>query len=208
MNDNLKDMSPFEGSEPHSRELLIINESFYIEDREEEIDPDLWYEHGTDLLNEIERCYVNYRTIFGGNKLPDGRWKNRGCSIYRTLEATLRDAGFPQIHNMLNHCTLANCFLRPALNGESLNVKDIDVKFSKSYLLELVNRLKPKLIICASSKAYYKVVSHMRFDCAVVHTAHPTCAWWNRGDGKYGYKKFIDAIQAELLGGRVKLPSR
>lgn len=199
MKAHLKELSPFEGSEPHSHELLIINESFYIEDRVNEIDPDAWYEQGTSLLSETERPYVNYRDIFDQNKLPDGRWKARGCTIYRVLEAALTEAGFPKIHNMLNHCTLANCFLRPALNGNSLNPKQIDVDIAKEYLVEFVERLKPKLIICASSNAYYAVVRDLKFDCPVVHTSHPVSVWWNRDGGKCGRTKFINSIKETLF---------
>lgn len=198
MKQHLQELSPYLGTEPRSNELLIINESFYIEDREEEIDPEEWYKKGTSLLSETERHYVNYRDIFNENKLPDGRWKNRGCTIYRTLESTLKEAGFPKIHNMLNHCTLANCFLRPALNGDSLNLREIDIEVAKEYLIEITAQLNPKLIICASSKAYHSVVRHIKFDCTVIHTTHPTCAWWNRDGGKYGRKKFIEAIKENL----------
>lgn len=98
MRPQLEDLGAYHGKEPHSRELLILTESFYLEFRDKEIDPVTWYAQGTSMLNEFDRGYLNYANIFR-NKLPDGRWKERGCAIYRNLESALRDAGYPLIHN-------------------------------------------------------------------------------------------------------------
>jgi hypothetical protein len=202
MKAHLSELGPYRGTQSHSSELLILTESFYIEGRGGEIDASEWYSKGTSLLNDEERTYVNYQEIFRINKLPDGRWKSRGCAIYRNLESALLDAGFPPIHNMLNHCTLANCFLRPALNGDSLQIQAVDCEFAKDYLIELVGQLKPKVIICASSKSYNRVVRHIQFDCKVINTSHPACVWWNRDGGAYGRKKFVEAAGRNLTGRR------
>ncbi|NOU35188.1 MAG: hypothetical protein HOO88_00195 [Kiritimatiellaceae bacterium] len=204
MNPYLKDLAPYRGSEPLSHELLILNESFYIEDRDCEIGANEWYSKGVTLLDDYERQYVNYADIFRNNKLPDGRWKNQGCAIYRTLESVLRDAGFSDIHNMLDHCTLANCFLRPALNGNSLILEEIDIGVAKENLIEITTELNPKLIICASSKAYYSVVQHVELACPIVHTAHPACAWWNRDGGRYGRAKFVQAVKGYLSNREIE----
>ena len=200
MKAHLSDLGPYRGTQSHSSELLILTESFYIEGRSGEANAEEWYLKGISLLNDVERTYVNYKEIFRINKLPDGRWKNRGCAIYRNLESALQDAGFPPIHNMLDHCTLANCFLRPALNGDSLQIQAIDCEFAKEYLIELAGQLKPKTIICASSKAYNRVARHIQFDCEVINTAHPASIWWNRDGGVHGRKKFTEAVKKHLDG--------
>jgi hypothetical protein len=202
MKEHLSDLGPYRGTQSNSNELLILTESFYVEGRNREIDAAEWYLKGTSLLSNEERTYVNYKEIFRINKLPDGRWKNRGCAIYRNLESAMQDARLPPIHNMLDHSTLANCFLRPAINGDSLQIQAVDCEFAKEYLVELVGQLNPKTIICASAKAYNWVVRHIRFDCEVINTSHPACAWWNRDGGIHGRKKFVEAVGRHLARQR------
>ncbi len=198
MKKHLQDLGPYRGSQPHSNQLLILNESFYLEDRDKEIDPEAWYSKGTAMLDSCEQTYINYEKIFRINKRPDGSWENRGCTIYRNIESALTEAGFPEIHNMLDHCTIANCFLRPAVNGESLVLTPRDIDESKEYIAEIVAELRPRTIICASSKAFKKVVKHLSFDARVVEVHHPACPWWNRDEGKHGRVKFIEAVKEHL----------
>ena len=193
----LQDLGPYVGKQPHSRDLLILTESFYLEFRKQEVDPTTWYAQGTTMLNDLERGYVNYENIMR-NKLPDGRWKEKGCAIYRNLESALKDAGYPHIHNMLDHCTLANCFLRPALNGNSLILHPLDIEFAKDFVIEIVSSLHPKLILCASSKSFINVVRHLKLPAKVVKVCHPASHWWNRDGGKYGRQTFIAAAKEHL----------
>lgn len=197
MKPQLQSLSPRQGKEPNSNKLLILTESFYLEFRKEEIDPVTWYEKGTSMLNEFDRSYLNYKNIFS-NKLPDGRWKERGCAIYRNLESALKSAGYPQVHNMLDHCTIANCFLRPAINGQSLKVQKLDIEMSEEFVKEIVSSLQPKMTICASSKSYNLVVKHLQLPCKVVKVCHPASQWWNRDGGKHGRRKFIEAAKIAL----------
>ena len=55
MKPHLQDFGPYRGKECGSNELVILNESFYLEDRDEEIDPDTWYAKGVALLNDSVR---------------------------------------------------------------------------------------------------------------------------------------------------------
>jgi hypothetical protein len=197
MRPQLKDLGPYYGKEPHSSELLILTESFYLEFRDKEVDPDTWYAQGTSMLNEFDRSYLNYDNIMR-NKLPDGRWKERGCAIYRNLESALRDAGYPFIHNMLDHCTIANCFLRPAINGQSLMLRPVDIEVAKEFVSEIDSSLRPKMIICASSKSFAHVVRHLKIQSEVVKVCHPASQWWNRDGGKHGRQKFINAARENL----------
>lgn len=186
MQDNLRLLGPRRGKESHSSELLIINESFYIESRDTEIPAEEWYLNGTDMLDKTDQGYVDYRHIFSENKMPDGRWQNNGCRVYRHMESALKEAGFAEIFNMLDHCTLANAFLRPAVNGKELDVCSLDREHAKAYILEIVESLKPQTIICASTKAYDEVVSHLGLSIPITRTAHPASAWWNKTSGNYG----------------------
>lgn len=197
MKEHLQELGPYRGCQPFSDELLVLTESFYLEDRTEEINPEEWYRNGVTMLNDYERTYLRYSAIMA-NKQTDRRWKNRGCSIYWTLEAALKDAGYPSIHNMLDHCTLANCFLRPAVNGQSLTIHKLDIEYGKDYVAELIQKFKPKTTICASSKAYNCVVKQLKLPCVVVNTCHPTSAWWNRAEGVHGRQKFVSAARTHL----------
>lgn len=197
MRAQLKELEPYYGKEQHSRELLILTESFYLEFKDNEVDPVTWYEQGTSMLNDFDRSYLNYGNIMK-NKLPDGRWKERGCAIYRNLESALRDAGYPIIHNMIDHCTIANCFLRPAINGQSLLLHPLDIEIAKEFVSELDSSLRPKLIVCTTAKGFYNVVSHLKLQSKVVKVCHPASPWWNRDSGKHGRQKFIKAVRENL----------
>ena len=184
------------GPMPYAHELFVLAESFYLESGSGEIAPDLWYANGIDMLDATDRTYVNYDDIFRINKMENGGWKNRGCAMFRNIEAAMRDAGMVRIHNMLDHCTIGNCFLRPAYRGQSLRLHPSDVTFASRFLSDWVERHNVKLLICASSHAYNSVVRHLKLPCKVVKVCHPACPWWNRNSGKVGREKFISALKA------------
>ncbi len=186
---------PRVGPMPYAHELLILAESYYLESGAGEIAPDIWYANGVGMLGPTDRTYVNYEDIFRINKMKNGGWKNRGCAIYRNLESAMRDAGMVQKHNMLDHCTIGNCFLRPAYKGQSLRLSQSDVTHASSFLKAWVERQNVRLLICASSFAYYSVVRYLVLPCDVVKVVHPACVWWNRGSGKYGRQKFINTLK-------------
>lgn len=182
------------GSESHSEKLLILAESFYLESRGKEIDPDTWYARGMEMLNNEERTYLSLPEIFRKNWISSCHWKNRGCAIFRSLERALVESGMRTIDNMLDHVTLGNCFRRPAYRGGSLSVLPEDVRHAQTYLTSWVESHDVAQVICVSSKAYDLAVKHIDLGRPVFRTTHPACPWWNRDKGKYGRKKFADAV--------------
>jgi len=201
MNVELKLPSPRIGPRSYAHELLVLGESYYLESGVAEISPDTWYSNGIGMLDENDRTYLNYDDIFRINKLPDGRWKSRGCTIYRNIEQALVDAGMQRIHNMLDHCTIGNCFLRPAFNGSSLRVHPEDVTRASRHLVEWTSKHDVKLVICASSLSYHTVVKQLALPCRVVPVSHPSSAWWHRAGGRYGRAKFVASIREFAQAG-------
>lgn len=181
---------------PNARNILILGESFYLENRNEEIDPIDWYDKGLSCLEETDLSYVDHEKIFEINKQPkDGRWKNKGCAIYNNLEIALQKSGFVPIHNMLDYCTIGNYYLRPAINGQSLKVHELDSKMAAQNLSDWIAKNPVKKIIFVSSKAYRDTRKYCTFNIPIIGTCHPACAWWNRNNGTYGLNKFINFIK-------------
>ena len=85
-----------------------------------------------------------------------------------------------------------NYFQRPELKkGESISASENDKKQARDIFKQVVDILKPNIVIFLSSKSY-KTLGTKKYD----YVNHPTCRhWWNDN----GEKKFKELIQRQCL---------
>jgi|APMed6443717190_1056831.scaffolds.fasta_scaffold07521_3 hypothetical protein len=169
----------------HKR-LLVISESNYINSNNDIFRvPDDWYKSTTihDIL------------------IPD-EWKNDG-------KITYLNGLFNSIKKLLNtkeyhDVAFYNYFFRPALGGENKFFKEVydelDGKVAFSAFCGILETIRPDVVIFASAFAWekmqiFKKINNKKFDGIYIgQVSHPSCPWWNKNDGYYGWRKFEDLL--------------
>ena len=177
--------------------LLFIGESHYLGDGiTYHHDVDKWYEGFSDKIfagtftRDIIKTYANRsvkrksRTIF----------VNMGKAICQSkVFSSLNE----NTYTVYKHISFMNFFQRPAeITGNSINVTPKDKEVSNITFQNVVEIIKPDVIVFGSKKAY-KFVDKNFLDenkISYVVTPHPATSWWNRVSKNYGNKKGKDIV--------------
>ena len=186
-------MVPFVGCDydsPKHKKLLLLGESHYMpEGSTVHHDAAQWY-NGKPVLNEAEQDWCN---TSGTREWKSGQF---GKEIDRCLNLICPSAqgGWQQVASY-------NYFLRPADDRQGIEDlwkahvgKDLDREYAIKNLIQVLEILKPDLLIFLSSKAcvcaeeqdYPKYFGGNLWDWTAAHgidycyTAHPSSAHWNQ----------------------------
>lgn len=188
--------------------LLVVGESHYLDvESTYHHDPEDWYE-GIDISDKKDIGWMKTRSIIiNGIK---SNWKSRSKAIYRNIEKALFESELfeKKPDSVFSEISFMNFFQRPAeITGKSIKVSEEDLIVSKSVFIDVVNIIKPDVVVFTSSLAYKTAKKGGALDLlrdsniAFTRTPHPGMPWWNRVSKAYNNKTgrlhFIDFINEQ-----------
>jgi len=203
---------PYIGKNYSKTKILLLGESNYV-DKEylsaeviQLINSTAWY--ATDSRDEeklpYDRCieWCDNREIikytFEGKK--NGTSVSKAHNMYINPAKAFLEV-FPKIGHpwvAFSYFASMNYFQKPTTEkGQSFEPTIEDNLFAADNLRQVVNVLQPETIIFLSKKAHWAFEAHKPAELNELYIdacAHPTCAWWNRDNGKHGREKFKTII--------------
>lgn len=212
-------MTPWIGKnyedESHKR-LLIMGESHYFpEGSTIQIDAQKWYNDvKQEDLNSKEQSYITTKEIT--NDAINNNINHKPFRIYKNIAERLNEQlNLDNYTESFEHVSFYNYFLRPAeIDGESINVKEIDKEEAKLFLKWFIEEFKPDLIAFTSSKAGDTFLeTHqpeitcssqvngtlVNYNMPFVVCPHPANAHWNTACPKYGNIKGHELFSKFLI---------
>lgn len=185
-------LKPWVGSkfgQGETKKLLIIGESHYLpKGSTASHDAERWYLGNQGSLTDKEKSWINTSGIIEHN-MPTN-FPNKSHWIYRNVAKEINKVflGYENSAHILNHVAFMNYFQRPAESeGGSINIRQQDLETSVSVVTDVVNTLKPDLVVFCSSKAGEHGASVIReLGVKCVTAPHPSSQWWNRVAKSYG----------------------
>ena len=174
--------------------LLVIGESHYLPNGNiQHLDPQIWYAGNSKTLDEKSRGWICTSDIIQEvREMPN----HRPYAIYKNGLMQINKLG-PQYDNftdVLDDIVYYNFFLRPALQGDSLKVAELDVKYANEHFVEILKEYDPKGIVFLSSKAAQFCQELSVISIPVAKAPHPGCRWWNKKCAKYGNRYGRDVV--------------
>ncbi|MGV8905797.1 MAG: hypothetical protein ACOH15_04275 [Acetobacterium sp.] len=209
---------PYVGDNYDKTKILLCGESNYIDDSNSDLSDDVlrliespeWYTTDSRDSEKLpsEGCidWCQNRDII----VSCLRDKKNGDSIPRSFYMYINPAKvfldvFPQIGNSWDAFTYfasMNYYQKPARKtGKSIEPTQFDNQFAVDNLCRVVKVLKPETIIFLSKKSFlaFKDSEPEELkDMYIGVCAHPTCAWWNRDDGRHGREVFKNIIKERV----------
>lgn len=190
---------PFIGKLYNEHKILLLGESHYFpkESWFHKI-PENWYSGSNKKLTSEERLWCNTRRVVNnihGNKIPEPQKWKKSRTIYRNIENSMIDSGFPLSDNLFCNVAFMNAFQRPAEDtGESIKVLKIDVEQSVVVINHVIEIIEPESICFLSSKAAKFFAHEITMKSDVV--SHPASIWWNRKSKRgISREKFVELLR-------------
>ena len=207
------EMLPKVGKKYRKTRFLLVCESYYFEDKWEACrKPEWWYKNTS---RQLKKCcgkeplsWINIRKF--GLRYPNKKprpWAILAQNIIETKVFKHLGLDFKKFkgenfeEEAISYCAAMNYFTRPA-NREKGGFtyeppKRIDEEKSAETLLKVIDMLEPKLICFASKKSYGCFVGYCKQKNIyedkkklIEAVSVPLCPWWNRDDGRIGWKAF------------------
>lgn len=205
---------PFIGEEYEDSRLLLIGESHYVpKNAVPYVDIDDFYELSYDDLEEGEyKSWINTRKVFERRVYDKcefkGFFSNPATEIAKIINHTENPSKDQKISAMHQYAFF-NYFKRPSFKaGKTIdNLTEKDNKFAYNISKDIIEVLKPELIIFISKKAYYAFCdsdqnneNELKLRYTIKKVSHPSSSWWNRkrNDGGCGGQDFYDYV-SEIL---------
>ncbi|MCL7763171.1 hypothetical protein MPF19_07045 [Polaribacter sp. Z014] len=173
---------------------FIIAESHYLPKKHNNLfSTDDWYNNPISIYKIIgdDKAWFDTRGVIKHYKEQQGKKLPKGFGIFNNLEKANEEIG-SEI-KLFEECVYLNYFQRPSeVEGDSINIHEIDSKTALENLIVLSEVLKPNKIIFVSSKAYNDFMNHASKEQKeklpyVGSVPHPSASsWWNRKSKKYG----------------------
>ena len=175
--------------------ILIFGESHYL-DRNSVYHHDVeqWYT-GIDMHGRKDASWIKTRGTIGNG--IETKWKKRSKSIYRNIESALFSSKTvnKELFTAFTEIAFMNFFQRPAeTTGDSIKVSPQDVLVAIQVSEQVVESIRPDLVIFTSSLAFKHAKSGgllntlANQNISFTRTPHPGSAWWNRVSRKYNNK--------------------
>ena len=196
-------MSPYVGKnfrDAGNPAILLVGESHYLdEDSPQRTSPELWYSGSSATLSEYEIMFISTAKLLedaAANNFP-----SKTHSIYRNPFWEINEYGphYSDYKLVADDIAFYNFFLRPAVNGDSLEheLSSMDTAMANEAFLMHCETLQPTAVVFLSMLARECCTASLSIP--IVATPHPGCAHWNSVRQKYGNKRGRD-----LLGDFVK----
>lgn len=204
----------YERADGKHKKLIFIGESNYFGKELETVsvfqNANEWYTGNTNrLIPEAKRKDVSndtgYPPFVKAFEIANSVLKNNGVEV-----------GGERLHETAFY----NYFLRPALNpgnGKAKKIKpeDIDREVAGTALCEIIERLKPQVIVFLSKFSFvafkqylnrknqnYTNISNIdiRYNNIEIHgVVHPSSIWWYRNNGAYGWARLETILKENWL---------
>jgi len=189
-------MEPYVGDNFHGDgipALLIIGESHYLEEGVTvHLDPGAWYSGSSANMLPEQLEWIDNSAI-----LRKSRAKNFSSHThFRNAFRVINDFGprYDDFTRVADDIAYYNFFLRPALEGTSLDVCAQDVAIANEAFITHFTKLQPTAVIFLSMKAFGEFHHSLPEAVPVVATPHPSRPWWNRVAETYGYRRGRDVL--------------
>ncbi len=202
---------PFVGKKYDESRILLVEESHFCNGKEipSDIQKDIiakWYDHKTD---ELFKGYEERKDEFNTRRvasvfLGDAPGKTRKNVSYSNPTSVIRDILKTDDNKAaFNTIAFMNFFIRPEFkSGGSIKTDVTDIEKANENFVEVLNVLKPKLILILSKKVFNNIGEETKQKYKnqnKIHSfCHPSSAWWNRkrknSDKKYSeeFKKCLE----------------
>ncbi len=189
--------------------VLTVGESHYLSKTSTyHHDPISWYA-GILMSNKPDKAGIHTRKVIFSGILT--QWKKKSKVIFKNTESALLSSNlFPiKPDSAYDNIAFMNFFQRPAeKSGKSIKVKDLDLTISSQVFTEVVNIIKPDVVIFTSVLAYKYAKNCAALDylstneITFTKCPHPATSWWNRKSKMYGNETgknhFITFINKQL----------
>jgi hypothetical protein len=189
-------MEPYVGNNFHGDgipALLVIGESHYLEEGVTvHLDPDAWYSGSSADMSPEQLEWIDNSTIL--KKSRAGNFSSH--THFRNAFRVINDSGprYADFTCVADDVAYYNFFLRPALEGISLDVCAQDVAIANEAFIAHFAKLQPTAVIFLSMKAFRELNHSIPEAIDVVATPHPSCAWWNKIAPSYGNRRGQDIL--------------
>jgi hypothetical protein len=192
-------MRPYVGNNFHDADtpsLLLIGESHYLPiGSSQQGSAEAWYASSSDTLSSEEIKWINTAALLEEARAED--FSNKAWrAIWRNPFWEINEYGprYPDYKRVADNIAFYNFFLRPGLEGQSLEVSTQDVEFANEAFRVHHQALKPTAIVFLSSLAHDNFHPSEPVSVPVIATPHPGSEWWNRVAQKYGNKRGRDIL--------------
>lgn len=171
---------------------FIIAESHYLPKKyNNKFNSEDWYHNPKTIYKLIGKDKGSFNTRIVVAIFQNDKPLEKGHGIFNNLEKAYEEIG-SEI-KLFKESVYINYFQRPSeVEGDSINIQEIDSKTALENLIVLSEVLKPNKIIFVSSKAYNDFMNHASKAQKeklpyVGSVPHPSASsWWNRKSKKYG----------------------
>lgn len=196
-------MRPYVGKNFRNEEtpkILLIGESHYLdEDSPQRTSPEAWYSGSSATLSEYEITFISTAKLL--EDATANAFPSPTHSIYSNPFWEINEYGphYVDYRLVADDIAFYNFFLRPALDGDSLEheLSIMDTEMANEAILLHCRTLQPTAVVFLSMLA--RNCCNAVLDIPIVATPHPGCSHWNSVRQKYGNKRGRD-----LLGEFVK----
>lgn len=206
------ELLPYVGPHYNDLRILLIGESHYIDDITDQNIFLEWYKKSTKEIfsgkDEEYQSWFNTREVIT-NFLCHRR--SRAHTMFsnpgKVIQEILSESGevCPTDSAAFQCVAFFNFYQRPNLTrGGSFcpitEIEESEISQATEITKEIINILKPSIVIFLSKKAYYAFGQEKIENITIESTNHPTCPWWYREHGKDHFKSVImNTIQGKCL---------
>jgi hypothetical protein len=190
-------MRPYVGKNFHGAgtpSLLLIGESHYLDGDCPQRRSESWYSGSFTDLSDDQVTYIdNVRLL--ENSRAEG-FSKKSHVIFKNAFSEINEYGprYSDYKLVADDIAFYNFFLRPGLEGDSLEVTDQDVALANEAFLLHYEALKPTAVVFLSRLAHENFNPAEPIGTPIISTAHPGCQWWNRVAHKYGDRRGRDVL--------------
>ena len=175
--------------------LLLVGESHYLPvGASQHLSAETWYASSSGTLSDDEVEWISTADILEASRVEG--FSNKAHSIWKNAlwEINEHGPGYSDYKQVTDDIAFYNFFLRPAVEGDSLEVAAQDVELANEAFQTHYDTLKPSAVVFLSSLAYNHLELPAMCSVPVIPTPHPGCPWWNRAADKYGNRRGRDIL--------------
>ncbi len=196
-------MRPFVGKNyiNNARKIMLIAESHYMPPESTiSLNPENWYNSTQLDLTKEEVAWIDTRNILSGN------WKPAGHMIFKELNKQMSKFMDVSKSRAMTNVAFMNGFQRPApKTGDSIKkfCKPIDYKIGAKTIKEVIEVLKPNLVLFVSKLAWDKLRRKLpkpELTTEYDFVCHPGTGgrYWHNKKYQHGLEKFKLILNKEL----------
>ncbi len=223
------ELIPFVGDnyEKAKIKILLVGESHYTHKNKESCLDGMAEPGSNDSLKDINDWYAgkllqrlpetntllsnkdSYNTVGVVRKYLNDKKLDRSYHIFDYPAKVISEYNYVSNENLnerdaFKYISFINYFQRPEFSyGNSIKLYEIDEKIAFENFCNVINKIKPELIIFVSRLAYnsfnyYSQINNYSCNIKCTRIPHPCSAWWNRRtkNGLDGRKRLMNILES------------